>query len=325
MKTKLIEEIEGNLYFFLILLGISSLFQFLFKEAFMYPSILPLNIPFENVLEYLGNLFFYLYYLSLILVSVIMAKRYKLMILIPVILIASQIFTLIPRYNISPLWYSFEVFISIVSISVLIESLLKSSLSAFFLLPSMILVSVGLIASISLNVFHQALFLDYVVLYFASLAGYIAYVLTWNNRRGFRNYLSIGIGLLSIIPFVLLINVVTTNRYMEILMNMILPSMLGIDLYDPHQITLLVLALGLSAMGITTSLIKGNYCAGIGYFMIVTTVFLGINGYTLIAYMVSPTVGFNLITFQDNGRSIIDTLIMGHEESNSTRHQPKPP
>ncbi len=58
---------------------------------------------------------------------------------------------------------------------------------------------------------------------------------------------------------------ISQNRYLEILMNMILPSTLGITLYNPY-ITLLAIALGLSIMGIVTSLIKGNANASVGYF-----------------------------------------------------------
>lgn len=90
-------------------------------------------------------------------------------------------------------------------------------------------------------------------------------------------------------------------------MDMILPSTLGIDLYNPYHITLLVLALGLSAMGIIISIIKGNYSAGIGYFIIISTVFLGIDGYLILVYMISPIIGFSLMTYHEKKR-IIDII-----------------
>ncbi len=79
-------------------------------------------------------------------------------------------------------------------------------------------------------------------------------------------------------------------------MNMILPATLGINLYNPYHITLLVIALGLSIMGIVTSLIKGNAGASVGYFLIITTVFLGIDGFSLLIYMLTPIIGFLVIT-----------------------------
>jgi hypothetical protein len=38
-------------------------------------------------------------------------------------------------------------------------------------------------------------------------------------------------------------------------------------------------------MGIVTSLIKGNAGASVGYFLIITTVFLGIDGFSLLIYI----------------------------------------
>lgn len=126
----------------------------------------------------------------------------------------------------------------------------------------------------------------------------MAFVILWGKIKSFRNYIAISVGLLSIIPFLFFENMISQNRYLEILMNMILPATLGINLYNPYHITLLVIALGLSIMGIVTSLIKGNAGASVGYFLIITTVFLGIDGFSLLIYiyMLTPIIGFLVIT-----------------------------
>jgi len=293
-----LNELKDNFKFFLILLGISSFLQFMFKQAFVFPSILPLNIPNGGVLEAVGNIAFYLYFITLIVVSAIMSTRYKALISITIILLISPLFNLIPHYNVLSLWYSLEIAIFVLGIASMSEGLFKSPLENILLIPTMFLVVIGLYASISLNVFHHALFLSYLIVYFISLLSFITYTIIQGKVKSIRSYISIAVGILSLIPFIFMENVISGNRYMEILMDMILPATLGINLYNPYHITLLVLALGLTAMGILISIIKGNLSAGVGYFIVISTVFLGINGYTLLLYMISPIVGFCLMNFE---------------------------
>jgi len=63
---KIVDELKGNLNLFLISLGISSLLQFSFKQAFMFPSILPLNIPNTNLLLVIALLISSIYFISMI-------------------------------------------------------------------------------------------------------------------------------------------------------------------------------------------------------------------------------------------------------------------
>jgi len=70
---KIVDELKGNLNLFLISLGISSLLQFSFKQAFMFPSILPLNIPNTNLLLVIGNISFYFFFVFLLIVSIILS------------------------------------------------------------------------------------------------------------------------------------------------------------------------------------------------------------------------------------------------------------
>ena len=291
-------ELKDNFNVFLILLGISSFLQFMLKQAFIFPSILPLNIPNEDILEAVGNIAFYLYFIMLIVVSAIMSTKYKALIPITFILLISPLFDLIPHYNLSSLWYSLEIAIFILGIASIVEGLIKSPLENILLIPTMFLVIIGLYASISLNIFHQALFLSYLTVYLISSLSFITYAIIQGNVKSVRNYISITVGILALVPFIFMENLISGNRYTEILMDMILPATLGINLYNPYHITLLVLALGLTATGVLISIIKGNLSAGIGYFIVISTAFLGIDGYTLLLYMISPIIGFCLMNFE---------------------------
>jgi len=297
-----LNELKSNFKIFLILLGISSFLQFMLKQAFIFPSILPLNIPNEGILEIIGNIAFYLYFIMLIVISAIISTKYRALIPITIVLLISPFFNLIPHYNISSFWYSLEIALFILGIVSMVEGLIKSPLQNILLTPTMILVAIGLYASVSLNVFQHALFLSYLTAYFNSLLSFITYSIIQGKIKSMRNYIAIVIGVLSLIPFIFMENVISSNRYMEILMNTILPATLGINLYNPYRITLLILALGLTAMGILISIIKGNLSAGIGYFIVISTVFLGIDGYTLLLYMISPIIGFCLMNFEDTKR-----------------------
>ncbi|QGA53124.1 cytochrome b558/566 subunit B [Sulfolobus sp. E5-1-F] len=307
---KMIDELKGNLNLFLILLGIFSFLQFSFKQAFMFPSILPLNISNTNLLLLIGNISFYFFFIFILIVSIILSFSYKSLIPLTVILFLSPFITLIPNYENSFWLYSLEIAILVLGLASTIEGLIKSSPLSILLIPTLILVNLGVYASILLNIFHHALFISYLTLYFISIAGYLAYVILWGKIKSLRNYVAISVGLLSIIPFILFENIISQNRYLEILMNMILPSMLGINLYNPYHITLLVIVLGLSIGGILIALIKGNISAGVGYFLIISTVFLGIDGFSLLIYMLTPIIGFLVITSGEieSKKRIIDII-----------------
>lgn len=306
----MVDELKGNLNSFLILLGIFSFLQFSFKQSFMFPSILPLNIPDSNLLLVIGNISFYFFFVFLLIVSMILSLTYKSLIPLTIILTISPFITLIPNYENSFLLYSLEIAILILGLASTIEGLIKSSLLSILLIPTLVLVNLGIYASILLNIFHNALFISYLTIYLISIAGYLAYVISWGKIKSLRNYIAISVGLLSMIPFIFFENIISHNRYLEILMNMILPSTLGITLYNPYHITLLVMALGLSTMGIVTSLIKGNVSSGVGYFLIITTVFLGIDGFSLLIYMLTPIIGFLVITSSEieSKRRLIDII-----------------
>lgn len=82
-------------------------------------------------------------------------------------------------------------------------------------------------------------------------------------------------------------------------MEMILPSALGITIYNPSHLLYLVYFLGIITFSIISIIIKGNSAAGIGYFMLISNVFFGIYGYLLLMYMLVPTIGYVLMCYNE--------------------------
>ena len=96
---------------------------------------------------------------------------YKSLIPLTVILLVSPFITLIPNYENTFLLYSLEMAILILGLASTIEGLIKSSLLSILLIPTLILVNLGIFASILLNIFHDALFISYLRVYLISIAG----------------------------------------------------------------------------------------------------------------------------------------------------------
>lgn len=72
---------------FFIILGISAFFQFMFSEAFIFPSALPVPIPHEALLLDIGNISFYIFFVTLIVVTLILSNRIKSLLPLSIILI----------------------------------------------------------------------------------------------------------------------------------------------------------------------------------------------------------------------------------------------
>ena len=96
---------------------------------------------------------------------------YKSLIPLTVILLVSPFITLIPNYENTFLLYSLEMAILILGLASTIEGLIKSSLLSILLIPTLILVNLGIFASILLSIFHDALFISYLRVYLISIAG----------------------------------------------------------------------------------------------------------------------------------------------------------
>ncbi|WP_338598681.1 cytochrome b558/566 subunit B [Sulfolobus tengchongensis] len=294
---KILSFVEKDIKYFLIILGVTGFFQFMFSEAFIFPSALPINIPAEPYLLALGAVSFYIFFVSLIVVSLILSNKIKGLLPIAIVLVASPF---LPILHLSYLvYYGIEVFIIIISFATLVETFMKSDIRSFLFLPTLALVCLGLIASFSIDFYHDTLTTNYLDFFAASAISFTVYSILWKNILNKRSLIAYILGIVCTVPFIQFAHQMLTNRYIEILMEMILPSALGITIYNPSHIIYLVYILALTTFSIVSIIIKGNGSAGIGYFLIISNVFFGTYGYLLLFYMMLPTIGYVIMNYNE--------------------------
>ena len=294
---KIFSFLEKDIKYFFVILGISAFLQFMFSQAFIFPSALPVPIPGESLLIRIGAIAFYIFFVSLIVVSLILSNKIKALLPLSIILIISPFLAI---FNASYfVYYALEIFIIIISFAVLAETVIKSSVKSFLLLPSAALVILGLIASFSIDFYHSALFTNYLAFLAFSTLFFLIYSITWGKVISKRSIIAYIAGAATIYPFINFAHLILTNRYIETLMEMILPAALGITIYNPYHIIYLVYILALVSFSIVSIIIKGNGAAGIGYFLIITNVFFGTYGYLLLLYMMVPTVGYVVMNYNE--------------------------
>ncbi|BFH72162.1 cytochrome b558/566 subunit B [Sulfurisphaera javensis] len=298
-------SLEKDIKYFFIILGVSSFFQFMFSEAFIFPSALPIKIPAESILLRIGDISFYIFFISLIVISLILSSKIRALLPLSLILIISPFLAIFEvNYQI---YYGIEIFIIVISFAVIIETILKSSLRSILLIPSAILVIIGLIASFLIDFLHTSLFISYLNIFIISSIFFLIYAILWGKIISKRSIIAYIVGIISMYPFIMFAHEISTNRYVEMLMEMILPSALGITIYNPTHILYLTYTLSIIALSIISIIIKGNGAAGIGYFLIITTVFFGTYGYLLLFYMMVPTIGYVIMNYNEmKEKRIID-------------------
>ncbi|MEL9970322.1 MAG: cytochrome b558/566 subunit B [Metallosphaera sp.] len=289
----------------LVFLSLASIFQFILQFVSSI-SYLPIDIPFQNVLTKVGEIGLYLGYLAIVLFSILSWTKIRALLPIGILLLVSPLFTLIANYYLSPLWIAYEVIISIVGILGIIESFLRASALSLLNLPTAFMVVFLLIEGLLVDISHVEIITNYLLIFEISLLGFLAYTVIWSSRslslrRATISYLVAVPSLFSFLPIYFLVN---DNRFMEIIMNMVMPSVFGIVLTNPYSLPIFVLSLAFSIYLSTVMALSGNPYAGLGYFMVVTTAFLGVNGYHLLLYMIYPMVGTILMNVKGGERSL---------------------
>ncbi|MEM4131224.1 MAG: cytochrome b558/566 subunit B, partial [Metallosphaera sp.] len=188
----------------------------------------------------------------------------------------------------------------------IIESFLRASALSLLNLPTAFMVVFLLIEGLLVDISHVEIITNYLLIFEISLLGFLAYTVIWSSRslslrRATISYLVAVPSLFSFLPIYFLVN---DNRFMEIIMNMVMPSVFGIVLTNPYSLPIFVLSLAFSIYLSTVMALSGNPYAGLGYFMVVTTAFLGVNGYHLLLYMIYPMVGTILMNVKGGERSL---------------------
>ena len=292
--------LERDVKYFFAVLGVSGLLQFLFAQSFIFPSTLPIHIPSIQILLEVGDVSFYIFFLSLVVVSLALSTRVKSLLPVVVLFALSPVIGYLqPGYLI---YYGIESFVLVVSLAVLVEATLKSGLRALLLLPSGVLVVLGLTASLLLTLYHTALFVSYTSFLAVSVASFLVYSVLWNGVVNKRSILAYTAGLIVMVPFFILAHSIATNAYTQVLMEMIVPSALGITLFSPSHLIPLVYLLALATFSAVSIVVKGNGAAGVGYFLILTNAFFGTYGFLLLIYMLAPTLGYAMLCYNELGR-----------------------
>jgi cytochrome b558/566, subunit B len=299
----------GLLKLTMVFLALGSVLQFILQFVASV-SFLPIKIPALSLLTRLGEVGIYLSFVSIVTLSFLIWPKVKALLPLGLILMISPVFTIVPDYFASPWWIALEVGVVVLGIGAIVESLLKATPLSLLNLPTFFMVIILMWVALDVDVVHSEALLNYLALFDASVLSFALYTLVWKTKglRMRRALASYGGAVPALFVFLPLYFVVSGNRFMEIIMNMVMPSVFGIVFSNPYSLPVFVLSLSLALYFIVALALKGNFLASLGYFMIVTTTFLGVNGYHLILYMIYPLVGSVLLNVGDEGASILFKL-----------------
>ncbi len=295
----IIEFLYKDIKIYSIFLAISASLEFIFEVIFPI-SYLPLSIPNKLFLEYAGTAGLYMEYVAMSIVAIALSYKIRSLLPLGIILFISPAFTFIPAYSSSFLWMSLQVAIIIIGIVALFESLFKNGVLSLLLLPTLIMILLSLYAGYMINFEHATLTLSFTYIFLVSLIGFAIYTITWGKIISKRSIVSYIASIPAAFIFLPLYFIVSSNRFMEIIMDMTIPAIFGIIFNNPFHVALFILLLSFASFLIVAIAAKGNTYAGLGYFIIMSTVFLGLTGFHLIMYMISPIIGFALLNLKEN-------------------------
>ncbi len=261
-------------------------------------------------MNYLGVAGLYMEVVFLGLVAIVLSNKVKALLPLGLILIVSPILNVFHNYTLSPYWSIIEILLVLIGIASLVEVMMKSNKRSLLFLPTLVMIILTTYAGVDTIFLHGDLIICYLFLLMASLTGVVAYAVIYNrtiSKRAMISYIAAIPGLFVFLPLYFL---VVNNRFLEIIMNMVIPSAFGIPLYNPYVLPDLLLALSVSIYTILMIAIKGNGYAGLGYFIILSTVFQGITGFHLLLYLLAPFIGFSILNYREisNGKTIMDDL-----------------
>ncbi len=204
----------------------------------------------------------------------------------------------------------YEVIIAMIGIAGIGESLLEGSVLSLLNLPTAIMVVILIVAGLLVDISHIELFINYLLIFEISLISFLVYTIAWSSKHLSlrRAAISYAVSIPSLFVFLPIYFLVSSNRFMEIIMNMVMPSVFGIVLSNPYSLPVFVISLAIALYLSVVVAIGKNPYAGLGYFMVITTVFLGVNGYHLILYMIYPLVGAILMNMKRTEEKVLDKI-----------------
>lgn len=293
-----IKEIDTRRVSYFFLAG--AVLQFLFREAVFGILSIPLHANFLAYLGVLGTFGLFLTYLLSVVILVVMSLRAWSAIPLVLILAVSPFLVLgFPSYYSTGWWEGVSLLTIFLGLAIVLESMVKTR-SLLNLLPSVPMVVLLFLvddSSIRLYLHMPVLEVDYVWALAPSSVAVVAYTL----YRGFkgvslkRNIVSLLLGLISlgsVIPLVLLVG---ENRFMEMIMDMVVPTVLGVNLVNPAELPLFLFLYGLALFSVVVLLVQGFVGESAGIFAYFSTLFMGITGFHLLLYEVLPAMGISMV------------------------------
>jgi len=285
-------KMEKDLKYYLVFLSMVFFMQFVYQVIFPI-SYLPLSIPEKLPMEYVGTAGLYLGYGAIALVSLSLSTRIKSMLL----LFATDVLSPI-------LSHSVEITLLGIATSsiVIVESFLRQrQVKGILLLPILVMALLSMISAFTIDLLSFTFNPSYSFMFLISSLSFVLYTVLWgkNNKRSILKYLA---SIPALFLFLPLYFMVEDNRFMFMIMDMTFSAIYGISFNNPDNLGLFILLLSLSTYLSVVIALKGNPTAGLGYFIVISGVFMGITGYHLIEYMLLVAVGFSLITLKSDGK-----------------------
>lgn len=292
---KSFEKVNNIPLITLFFLGV--LLQFLFRQSVITLLPIPLHLNFLGYLGLIGTFGTFLELSMLISLSFILTKLSKLMYYVAFFTLISSLLPFIyPQYYATPQWKFIIVFTIIFTIIIMVKSTISSKgMTKYLLIPTLIMILLVDVESIMLYLNIGLLVVDYALLLFLSSIGFLLFTFFWGKvgrRKAAISYLS---GLGSLILLLPLFILVSRNRFMEVIMSMVIPSITGLTLLNSTDLFILLISYLIGLYSIIAMGVKGNLMASSGYLAVITSVFLGLTGYHLILYLFSPVVGYSLM------------------------------
>ncbi len=296
-----------DLRYIILFLGISFFMQFLYQVIFPI-SYLPLSIPGELIMEYVGTAGLYLGYGAIFLAGIAMSGKIRslfplaLLDLISVIFDHSLTFTLIAIA---------------VSISVIVESFLRrKGADTLLLLPTLAMTILAMISAITINLMNFSFNPGYTYVFLMSVVTFAVFA-SWGKQKK-SDIVKYLISIPSLFLFLPLYFLVESNRFMFMIMDMTFSAIYGVSFNNPENLGLFLVLLSVSTYLSVIIALRGNPMAGLGYFMLVSDVFLGVTGYHILEYIFLVAMGFSLITYKERRNTRIERDEMRLEEKRTT-------
>jgi hypothetical protein len=280
---------------FLLLLG--SVLQFMFRQTLFALLPLPMHAPFLSYLAVIGTFGLFLYLTSFLIYAFLSFRSERLLLPVGVILLFS---TVVPvfwdGYNTTIVWFWLVIFSVILSSALIVSSLrILRNVYLLSLLPIFALSLYSYYPYVLLTLHVGGLSFPTALLFLLASVSFFTVVLS-QKKIGKRGLISDVLGFAVVLSFLTFILELIRNRFLQMIMDMVIPSTLGIVFVSPSDLLITLVSLSLSVAGIVMALGKGLQELATGYLVIMTTSFLGYTGFHLMVYLFSPALGAFLLS-----------------------------